>query len=181
MCRSVHNTRIERLWKDLRQGVTNKWKHIFETLESLGDNDSLDVDVDGHIWLLHHIFLPKIRSDCELWVSTHNSHSLSVEGGGSLTPRARFALGMVNSGIYALPPEPYIDEIEDLNIEGVTLPQRLSNVHVSSFTNPFSQAEVIELNHRLEFLSASNLDNENMAITAWITGLNFYKEVVMDN
>ena len=84
---------------------------------------------------------------------------------------------MVNRGVYALPPEPYIDGNEELDNEGVVFPHRFSTVHVSSFTNPFSEVQVTELNHRLQNFLGLHLDDENTAVTVWRTGINFYNEV----
>ncbi|THH10681.1 hypothetical protein EW146_g8295 [Bondarzewia mesenterica] len=57
--RSVHNTRIERLWYDITQGFGQKWKNFFLELEH---HYGLDPDRPAHIWLLYHLFLATIDS-----------------------------------------------------------------------------------------------------------------------
>ncbi|KIJ99462.1 hypothetical protein K443DRAFT_133066 [Laccaria amethystina LaAM-08-1] len=52
--RSVHNVRIERLWRDVMLGFGQKWKDFFQNLEV---HDQLNHNLNSHIWLLHH--LPK--------------------------------------------------------------------------------------------------------------------------
>lgn len=50
--RSVHNSRIERLWQDLFQGCTGMFYHLFYHMESTG---SLDVNSDIHMFSLHYV------------------------------------------------------------------------------------------------------------------------------
>ena len=56
--RSVHNSRIERIWYDVTEGFGGKWKDFFTDLEA---NEGLDVDNQAHIWLLHHLYLDDIN------------------------------------------------------------------------------------------------------------------------
>ncbi|OSD04898.1 hypothetical protein PYCCODRAFT_1443684 [Trametes coccinea BRFM310] len=46
--RSVHNTRIERLWYDVTQGFGSKWKNFLLDLEH---HHGLDTDSAAHLWL----------------------------------------------------------------------------------------------------------------------------------
>lgn len=78
--RSVHNTRIERLWYDVTQGFSNKWKLFFFDLE---DHHSLRPDNNDHIWLLHLLFHLAIEQDCQRWVSHWNNHKISTPGHSS--------------------------------------------------------------------------------------------------
>ena len=55
--RSVHNSRIERIWYNITKGFGGKWKDLFTDLEA---NEGLDVDNLAHIWLLQHLFLDHI-------------------------------------------------------------------------------------------------------------------------
>ncbi|KAJ7789349.1 hypothetical protein B0H14DRAFT_3094951 [Mycena olivaceomarginata] len=58
--RSIHNTRIERLWYDVTHGFGKKWKVFFLDLEA---NHGLNPTRPGHIWLLHHLFLSSVNRD----------------------------------------------------------------------------------------------------------------------
>ncbi|KAF5339525.1 hypothetical protein D9611_011449 [Ephemerocybe angulata] len=60
--RSVHNIRIERLWKDYYIGLIDKWYHFFHDLEAFY---GLDVDNPIHLWLLHHLFLPALNEEAQ--------------------------------------------------------------------------------------------------------------------
>ncbi|KAJ7868268.1 hypothetical protein B0H14DRAFT_3084086 [Mycena olivaceomarginata] len=78
--RSVHNTRIERLWYDVTHGFGKKWKVFFLNLET---NHGLNPTRSGHIWLLHHLFLAS-----EAW----NFHQLTVRRQRERSPRDLFLL-----------------------------------------------------------------------------------------
>lgn len=49
---SKFNTRIERLWRDLRKDIFQFWIELFESLE----NDGMDIDNQWHICCLHYVF-----------------------------------------------------------------------------------------------------------------------------
>ena len=62
--RSVHNQRIERLWRDIFEGVTGLFYHLFYNLE---DNSVLDPSNDVHLYCLHYVFQPRINNSLEVW------------------------------------------------------------------------------------------------------------------
>lgn len=55
---SVHNARIERLWRDLRRVVVRPYANLFYYMESCGILNPLD---DVHLFALHFIYLPRIN------------------------------------------------------------------------------------------------------------------------
>ena len=57
--RSVHNSRIERLWRDVFQSCIILYYNIFYHLEALQE---LDVDNELHLFCLHYVYLPKIST-----------------------------------------------------------------------------------------------------------------------
>ncbi|KAI0040931.1 hypothetical protein FA95DRAFT_1502103 [Auriscalpium vulgare] len=103
--RSVHNIRIERLWVDVTAGFGKKWKEFFRGLEAY---DNLNLELDPHIWLIHHLFLPAINEDAETWANTWNAHILSRRGQTHEAPRDMYTHGTVIHGQRAifLQPEP---------------------------------------------------------------------------
>ena len=58
---SVHNTRMERLWRDVYTAVTTVYVKIFLELEESG---ALDPNYDADIFCLQYVFLPRISSCC---------------------------------------------------------------------------------------------------------------------
>jgi hypothetical protein len=57
---STHNQRIERLWRDVFQGVLSYYYHLFYFLE---DQLVLDPLNDKHIAALHHTYMDEINSN----------------------------------------------------------------------------------------------------------------------
>ncbi|KAK7050085.1 hypothetical protein R3P38DRAFT_2504292 [Favolaschia claudopus] len=117
--RSVHNTRIERLWYNVTHGFGKKWKQFFLDLEA---NHGLNPTRPGHIWLLHHLFLSAINRDAQEWAEAWNSHQLTVRGQRERSPRDLFLFGMLREGprgISSFLAAPQEEEIEDLNDYGV--------------------------------------------------------------
>lgn len=74
--RSVHNTRIERLWAELNRVFTYHYKDLFLFMEH---NALLDVSSDADLGALHFVYLPRINRAvtefCQFW----NHHGLSTE------------------------------------------------------------------------------------------------------
>ena len=75
--RSVHNTRIERLWYDVTNGFGQKWKNFFIELET---HCHLNAHNPGHIWLLHYLFKDAINEDATGWVRAWNRHVMQLKG-----------------------------------------------------------------------------------------------------
>ena len=73
---SVHNARIERLWRDVRMCVVSTFTEIFSILEDTG---VLDVENDTDLFCLHYIFLPRINQVLKSFQRAWNSHGLSTE------------------------------------------------------------------------------------------------------
>ena len=76
--RSVHNCRIERLWKDVFQSCTILYFNIFCHLEELQE---LSVDDEVHLFCLHYVFLPKINISLRRFMQAWNSHPMQSENG----------------------------------------------------------------------------------------------------
>ena len=75
--KSVHNIRIERLWRDVFCKVANKFYHIFSIMES---NNILDIENHTHLAALHHVFGQRIQNALTIWKNAHNNHPLRTEG-----------------------------------------------------------------------------------------------------
>lgn len=73
---SVHNQRIERLWKDVNLYVTSCFSNLFYYMESLEILDPLD---EVHLFALHYIYKPRINQALKLFATQWNSHPLSIE------------------------------------------------------------------------------------------------------
>ena len=91
--RSVHNSRIERLWRDLFEGCTSLFYNLFCYMEEAG---YLDVDNSIHMFSLHFVFLPKIQHSLRAFQIGWNNHSMSSERG--LSPEQQWVQGLALYG-----------------------------------------------------------------------------------
>ena len=83
------------MWVDVTTGFGSKWKQLFYDLEVF---DGLDTDNVGHIWLLHHLFLPEINTDAQEWAGAWNNHTIALQGQRSRSPRDLFFFRMLQEG-----------------------------------------------------------------------------------
>ena len=86
---SVHNERVERLWRDVNRCVCRQFSITFRSLEIENTLDPLN-NVD--MYCLHQIFMPKINRCLSEFKESWNHHSLSSEG--NKTPYQLFFEGM---------------------------------------------------------------------------------------
>ena len=107
--RSVHNVRIERLWCDVTTGFGFKWKQFFQDLEILNP------DVEGHIWLVRHLFLPGINEDALEWAESWNHHTMTIRGERQRSPLDMFYFGMLENGVQGFREfnEPTDEQLDD--------------------------------------------------------------------
>ena len=85
---SVHNQRIERLWRDMHKCVTILYYKLFYFLEHHGILDPLN---EHHLWALHYVFVPRINRALEEFVNSWNHHSIRTAGHQS--PHQLFTAG----------------------------------------------------------------------------------------
>ena len=78
---SVHNQRIERLWREVNNIVCSRFVNIFSCLESL----VLDTTNELHLFVLHYVYTPIINQLLHELTDAWNNHPLSSEG--NLSPR----------------------------------------------------------------------------------------------
>lgn len=73
---SVHNTRIERLWKDVFYSVINTYYSLFYYLENA---NLLDITDDLDLFCLHFVYIPRINKALTEFSEAYNSHPLRTE------------------------------------------------------------------------------------------------------
>lgn len=79
---SVHNQRIERLWRDVFLHVLQQFYTMFYSLE---DSEALNPDDDVHRLSLHIVFLPEIQKRLEHFRQAWNLHPLRTANNQSPT------------------------------------------------------------------------------------------------
>lgn len=90
--KSVHNVRIERLWRDCREKVLDKYITLFEYMER---SNILDIQNDIHLYALHYVFLRRILRDLRHWQMAHNNHP--IRGEKNKTPVQLWLSGALNN------------------------------------------------------------------------------------
>lgn len=78
--RSVHNQRIERLWRDVYEGVLYRYYHLFYHLE---ENGSLDPTNQINLFALHFVYLPRINRHLNIWKGGYVRHRIRTAGSRS--------------------------------------------------------------------------------------------------
>ena len=97
---SVHNQRIERLWRDSHRCATSVYYRLFYFLE---ENDILDPLDEEHLFALHYVFVPKVNKSLAVFRGAWNNHGLRTAGGQS--PLQLFTTGILrlrHSGLVAI-------------------------------------------------------------------------------
>jgi hypothetical protein len=160
ICRSVHNIRIERLWCDVTRGFGRKWSNFFHSLESAC---SLQPDLDAHIWLLNHLFLPAINQDAADWAKAWNAHKIRFDTDRTHSPRDLFFFGMIQNGIRGFDSSAEVEEedVDDLDAYGIDWEELHSadimahhlehnadqELNQKALANPFSNDAPHQLSH----------------------------------
>ena len=91
---SVHNQRIERLWRDVFTCVLSLYHALFTHLEQCGVLNPAD-DVD--LFCLHYIYFPRVNNHLKTWCRGWNNHTLSGESGTPLQFWTEGTLNMISS------------------------------------------------------------------------------------
>ncbi|KAF5339993.1 hypothetical protein D9611_012376 [Ephemerocybe angulata] len=74
--RSVHNVRIERLWRDVRRDTLEFFRQLFSQLEK---EELLDTDCKTHLTALFLVYHPRIQKSLDETTTSWNNHSLRTE------------------------------------------------------------------------------------------------------
>ena len=108
--RSIHNQRIERLWRDLFSGCISLFYYFFHFLEDIGllnMNDELDVHA------LHCAFLPMIQDELDSFRSGWSQHCMRTEN--NRTPMQLWVTGLLETNREMLQQHPPITETDSVS------------------------------------------------------------------
>ena len=112
---SVHNQRIERLWRDSHRCVNSLYYRLFYYLEN---NSLLNPIVDEHLFALHYVFLPRINQSLQHFQASWNNHRIRTESG--LTRNQLFTTGMLrlqNSNLAAVD---FFSQVPGIEEDGIS-------------------------------------------------------------
>jgi hypothetical protein len=89
--KSTHNQRIERLWRDVFDGVLFHYYQLFGFME---DEQILDVLNPVHIFALHFVYMHKINEKLSIWKEAWATHRIRTIGS---SPLRLWTSGVMNS------------------------------------------------------------------------------------
>lgn len=89
--KSTHNQRIERLWRDVFEGVLVLFYQLFYDMERCA---ILDASNDLHLWCLHFVFIPLINRHMSNWRNAWVRHPMRSER--NRTPMQLWIMGLNN-------------------------------------------------------------------------------------
>lgn len=90
--RSVHNTRIERLWREVNRLVNHYYMAIFRHMEQCG---ILDANNEIDIFVLHFVYVPRISRSLQEFTQQWNHHGIRTAS--HCSPLALWHSGMISS------------------------------------------------------------------------------------
>ena len=153
---SVHNERIERLWRDITRCVSTTYIAVFTALEAEGLLDPIN-EVD--LFCLHYVFIPRINKSLSDFQGGWNSHSLSTEA--NRTPMQLYVEGLLVSGECSR-----------------STTQQSSNSSSGVLSNEVEYVEVPTTRFIPCQLAATELENINPTSDCTDHGKHFYKQCV---
>jgi len=146
---SVHNQRIERLWRDMHRCVTQLHYRLFYYLEDQGLLNPMN-EIHVHLYALHYVYLPRINRSLTQFRKGWNSDGIRTEHcwspqqiftGGALQLQLS---GMVALDFFETVDESYGIEEESLTVDqedAVTVPElslQLIDEHVQQLQKPLT-------------------------------------------
>jgi hypothetical protein len=169
------------MWVDVTQAFGSKWKAFFRELEEF---HGLNPSREGHIWLLHHLFLHQIDEDAQEFVSAWNNHKMQIRGARSASPREMFFFGMAENGprgfedisnvqAYGVDWEDYTDaqfmrglqEANPANTGDVHVfqaPEHIAIVNCEPPNCPLTAAELVHLNTEVRRRVGGGFESRDM-------------------
>ncbi|XP_032360272.1 uncharacterized protein zgc:174680 [Etheostoma spectabile] len=114
--KSVHNQRVERLWRDVWMAITCVY---YELLHSLEEDCLLDPSNSLHLFCAHYVFVPRLQRDLDTFKEGWDNHAMRTEQ--NLTPNQLWTIGLLQNPV---PAPQNLEHIQDLfldwNHDGVT-------------------------------------------------------------
>jgi hypothetical protein len=126
---SVHNVRIERLWRDAFRCVISVFYQLFYYMEDIGKLNPLS-EVD--LFCLHFVYIPRISRALENFRNGWNNHAVTTEH--SMTPVQLFSSSVISNGYAAT----YQQRSQVSNNDSQTL---TGFVEVPTTNSPLTQAQ----------------------------------------
>ena len=109
---SIHNQRIEHIWRDVYRCVCVTYHEIFYSLEAIG---VVDPDNDMDLFILHCLYQPLINHSLKEFFNAWNSHPIRTEHNWS--PKRIWFNSMVTQNINQLESSEADLDLEEYGID----------------------------------------------------------------
>ena len=176
--RSVHNQRIERLWRDVFTKVLESFYKLFYHLE---DRNVLDINNPMHIFVLQYTYLPRIQAALNNWAHVHNNHGIRTEQ--HKTPEQLWFSNIIKQrcSVQSQRPtqRPSVAVSDVLNFDADTYAAQIMNRFDVQLSETRSEVGGVPLD---DYLSAQDLHELRRQIdplrASDVRGIDIYSEVV---
>ncbi|XP_024149047.1 uncharacterized protein LOC112159285 [Oryzias melastigma] len=164
--KSVHNQRMERLWRDLWIRVTCVF---YINLHLLEEQHLLDLSNPLHLFCCHYVFLPRLQVNLDTFRQGWDNHPLRTEK--NLTPNQLLELGQEM--------HPVVDpEIPLIDWESSGLvPDPHAEVQVPEFDNPLTDDQMYLLREHIDPLQSS----ESSGMDIYLQTLQYVETFLVTN
>ena len=148
---SVHNQRIERLWRDLFSCVTSLFYRLFYFLEEAGVLDPLS---EVAIYALHYIYIPRVNRQIIFFQNAWNNHRMRTTKG--LTPLQMFIHHAIEEDGFELINSLHNYRFYGIDEDGPIPSAELQQVVVPRSSNVLDDAQFTALQDAVDPLADSN-------------------------
>ena len=155
--KSVHNQRIERMWRDVFEDVLANFYELFSLMEELGIFDPLS---ECDLWCLHYAFLHHINYRLHEWSAAWLRHPLSTANNN--TPLQLWIKGSLNSAENNTDP---VDVTDEYGIDwNGPVPLDEDTVEIPPTSQALTDEQVADLESRTELLRESSITDDKIKL-----------------
>ncbi|CAB3995481.1 uncharacterized protein LOC110446871 [Paramuricea clavata] len=165
--KSTHNQRVERLWRDIYEGVLGLYYRLFYFME---DQHILNPLNDIHLAALHHVFLPKINNQLEVWKQAWSTHRMRTTRS---SPLRMWVAGQLQNPMGI---ELTIDEIDNYGVDGNIDDSAVDNERPIFYPPSFVVPEACQ--HILDNEAPATGSSTNFGIDIYLRALNIIQNLL---
>lgn len=159
--KSVHNQRIERLWRDMWTAVTSVYYDVLHYLEEANYLHTAD---QTHLFCCHYTFLPRLQDDLNLFRDGWDNHPLRTEH--NMSPNQLWELGQIHYPVDDPQDEAELN-IADIDGESSGLPPDESvGVNVPTVECPLTPEQLAALKDTVDPRSPSQSHGTDIYMAA---------------
>ena len=167
---SVHNQRIERLWRDVNRVIVSRFLNIFLYLEG---NNMLDPSNEMHLFVLQFVYLDLINNALDQFCSQWNNHPVSTEC--NFSPQQLWIRGMITQSSLS---STAVQDVVQRSILGIDedgpVPEQQQNyqVVVPQYSVNITDEQLHHIRREIQAV------RDNNGITQYITALNIVSSIL---